>query len=113
MGDFNTAHREIDLARPKENQNVSGFCPIEREEIDRWIAAGWVDTFREFHHEPQQYSWWSARAGARVRNVGWRIDYVMASPAARPFVTDAFIHPNVMGSDHCPVGVDLDASIVG
>lgn len=112
MGDFNTAHQEIDLARPKENQNVSGFCANEREELDRWVAAGWVDTFRQFHPETVKYSWWSTRAGARARNVGWRIDYVMASKSAMLFVRDAFILPDVMGSDHCPVGVDLDPAIV-
>jgi exodeoxyribonuclease-3 len=113
MGDFNTAHKEIDLARPKANGKTSGFCPEEREELDRWVAAGWVDTFRAFNDEPGQYTWWSQRFGVRARNVGWRIDYVMASPAAMKFVRDAFIHPDVMGSDHCPLGVDLDPAIYG
>ena len=113
MGDFNTAHREIDLARPKDNQATSGFCPEEREEIDRWLAAGWVDTFRAFETGPDHYSWWSQRFGVRARNVGWRIDYVLASPSAMPFVKNAFIEPDVMGSDHCPIGVDVDPAIFG
>ncbi|MDQ7007120.1 MAG: exodeoxyribonuclease III [Acidobacteriota bacterium] len=113
LGDFNTAHRAIDLARPKQNEKTSGFLPEEREEIDRWIAAGWVDTFRHFEKGPGHYSWWSQRQGARQRNVGWRIDYVMASPAAMKFVRRAFILPEVMGSDHCPVGVEVDPAICG
>lgn len=111
LGDFNTAHQEIDLARPKENQETSGFCPIERAELSRWLNAGWIDTFREFHKDSGHYSWWSNRGGARERNVGWRIDYVMASPTAMKYVKGAFIHPHILGSDHCPVGVDLEPSI--
>jgi exodeoxyribonuclease-3 len=113
MGDFNTAHREIDLARPKENQEISGFLPEERAEIDRWLAAGWIDCFRRFEKGAGHYSWWSQRFGVRERNVGWRIDYVLASPAAMRYVADAFIHPGVTGSDHCPVGVDVDPGIFG
>jgi exodeoxyribonuclease-3 len=111
MGDFNTAHTEIDLARPKDNQKTSGFLPVERAELDRWLAAGWVDSFRHFEPGPGHYSWWSQRQGARARNVGWRIDYVLASPAAMRFVTRAFILKNVKGSDHCPVGVDVDPAV--
>jgi len=111
MGDFNTAHREIDLARPAENRHNSGFLPEERAELDRWIAAGWVDTFRSLHPSPGQYTWWSQRGGARERNIGWRIDYVFASSAAMRFVRGAFISARVAGSDHCPVGVDLDPAI--
>lgn len=111
MGDFNTAHQEIDLARPKENQGTSGFCQIERDELDRWLQAGYVDTFRQFHQEGERYSWWSQRAGARARNVGWRIDYVLASSLAAPFVTDADIHSEVLGSDHCPVSITVGESI--
>ncbi len=111
MGDFNVAHREIDLARPKDNVKTSGFTPIEREEFDRWLRAGWVDTFRHFEPGPGHYSWWSQRAGARTRNVGWRIDYVLASPGALPFVRAAYIQRAVLGSDHCPVGVDLDPAV--
>jgi exodeoxyribonuclease-3 len=111
LGDFNTAHREIDLARPRENQKTSGFLPEERAELDRWVKAGWVDTFRRFEPGPGHYSWWSQRLGARPKNIGWRIDYVFASPAAMKFVKGAFIWPEVRGSDHCPVGVELDPSV--
>jgi len=113
LGDFNTAHREIDLARPQGNQKTSGFLPEERAEIDRWIAAGWVDAFRSFVPEGGHYSWWSQRQGVRERNVGWRIDYVLASPAAMRFARSAWIAPQVRGSDHCPVGVDLDPAVLG
>jgi exodeoxyribonuclease-3 len=112
LGDFNTAHREIDLARPKPNVMNSGFRPEERRELDRWLKSGWVDTFRHFDSRTGQYTWWSNRAGARDRNVGWRIDYVLASPEAMPFVRRAFISDHIVGSDHCPVGVDLDDAIV-
>lgn len=108
MGDFNTAHQEIDLARPKENSKVSGFCPEERAELDRWLTSGYVDTFRHFEKSAHNYTWWSHRAGSRERNVGWRIDYVLASESAMPYVKSAFIWPFVAGSDHCPVGVDLE-----
>jgi len=111
MGDFNTAHQEIDLARPRENRETSGFLPEERAELDRWAAAGWVDTFRAFDARPGRYTWWSQRFGVRARNVGWRIDYVLASPAAMRFVRGAFIQPHVLGSDHCPIGVDVDPAI--
>jgi exodeoxyribonuclease-3 len=113
MGDFNTAHTDIDLARPKDNRKTSGFLPEECAELDRWIDAGWTDTFRAFEPGTGHYSWWSQRFGVRERNVGWRIDYVLASPAAMKHVRDAFIHPHVMGSDHCPVGVDVDPAIFG
>ena len=110
IGDFNTAHREIDLARPKDNVKNSGFLPEERAEMDRWLEAGWVDAFRALHpDEPGHYTWWRQWGGARERNVGWRIDYVLASPAAMKRVRDAFIWPHTTGSDHCPIGVDLDA----
>jgi exodeoxyribonuclease-3 len=111
LGDFNTAHQELDLARPKDNRETSGFRPEEREEFDRWIRAGWVDTFRHFHKEGGHYSWWTQRVNARERNIGWRLDYVLASHGAMPFVKSAFICPEVYGSDHCPVGVDLDPEI--
>jgi exodeoxyribonuclease-3 len=113
MGDFNTAHQEFDLARPRENRETSGFLPSERAELDRWAGAGWVDTFRTFEKGPGHYSWWSQRSGARARNIGWRIDYVLASPSAMRFVKGAFIQPKVTGSDHCPVGVDVDRAIFG
>ena len=109
IGDYNTAHREIDLARPKANVKNSGFLPEERAELDRWLEAGWIDAFRALHpDEPDHYSWWAQRGGARARNVGWRIDYVLASPEAMERVRDAFIWPDEHGSDHCPVGVDID-----
>ncbi len=108
-GDVNTAHREIDLANPKSNQKTTGFLPEERAWIDAVLAAGYVDTFRHFHPDaPGQYTWWSQRFGARARNVGWRIDYFFAAPELMPRITDAFILPEVEGSDHCPVGVKLN-----
>lgn len=113
MGDYNTAHKEIDLARPKDNRKTSGFLPEECEELDRWIDAGWIDTFRAFEDGPGHYSWWSQRFGVRAKNIGWRIDYVLASPSAMPFVRNAFIEPDTQGSDHCPIGVDLDPAIFG
>lgn len=113
MGDFNTAHRDIDLARPRQNHDTSGFLPEERAELDRWIAAGWVDTFRCFEPGPGHYTWWQwgQRQEVRARNIGWRIDYVLACPRAMSHVRGAFILPHVHGSDHCPVGVDLDPAI--
>jgi len=108
-GDFNTAVEAIDLARPKSNVKSSGFLPEEREEMRRWFGAGWVDVFRRQHpDEPGHYTWWRQFGGAREKNVGWRIDYVLASPSAARRVRNAFIWPEVTGSDHCPVGVDLD-----
>lgn len=113
-GDLNTAHREIDLTHPKANQNASGFLPEERAWIDRLIAAGWVDTFRHFYPDlREQYTWWSVPTGARSRNVGWRIDYFFAAAEVMPRVTAAFILPEVMGSDHCPVGIRLQSRLAG
>ncbi len=112
MGDFNTAHEEIDLARPKTNQKTSGFLPTERRELARWLRAGWVDTFRAQEPSGGHYTWWSQRFGVRERNVGWRIDYVLASPHAAPYVRRASIHPEILGSDHCPVSVDLDDAVL-
>ncbi|MFO0755306.1 MAG: exodeoxyribonuclease III [Byssovorax sp.] len=112
MGDFNTAHRPIDLARPRENEKISGFLPEERAELDRWLSAGWIDTFRRFEEGPGHYSWWAQRGGARERNVGWRIDYVLCSEGAEKHLKAAFIWPKVTGSDHCPVGVEVDDAIV-
>ncbi|MCE2426141.1 MAG: exodeoxyribonuclease III [Pseudomonadales bacterium] len=110
MGDYNTAHTELDLARPKSNAKTSGFLPEERAEFDRWTDAGWSDTFRRQHRgEGGHYTWWRQWGNARADNVGWRIDYVLASPSAQRLVEDAFIWPTVTGSDHCPVGVDLRA----
>ncbi|HEY1100604.1 MAG TPA: exodeoxyribonuclease III, partial [Myxococcota bacterium] len=113
MGDMNTAHTEIDIARPKENAKTSGFTPVERAELDRWIKAGWIDTFRQYVKEGGHYSWWSSRFGVREKNIGWRIDLVLASLGASRFLKDAWILKDVKGSDHAPVGVDLDPSVVG
>ena len=106
-GDVNTAHREIDLARPRENSDVSGFLPIEREWISKFLSRGYLDTFREFHDEGEQYSWWDYVTRARERNVGWRIDYFFVNKEFGPKLADAFILQQVTGSDHCPVGIEL------
>jgi exodeoxyribonuclease-3 len=107
-GDVNTAHKEIDLARPKDNETVSGFLPEERAWIDKLLDNGYVDTFRMFNEEPENYTWWSMRTRARERNVGWRIDYFFASDNLKDNIKDAFILPEVMGSDHCPIGIELE-----
>jgi exodeoxyribonuclease-3 len=107
-GDVNTAHKEIDLKNPKANSKTSGFLPIERAWIDKLIEHGYVDTFRYVNgDELDRYSWWSYRAGARDRNVGWRIDYFFISEDLCESLEDAFILDNIMGSDHCPVGIKL------
>ena len=107
MGDFNTTHEEIDLARPKQNKKTSGFLPEEREVFAELVADGWIDSFRVFEPEGGHYSWWSQRAGVRAKNIGWRIDYVLVSESLKPALKDGFIWPKIKGSDHCPVGVDL------
>ncbi|MBU8923305.1 MAG: exodeoxyribonuclease III [Bacteroidales bacterium] len=107
-GDYNTAHREIDLKNPKPNEKRSGFLPIERQWIDRFIAAGYVDTFRSLYPEKVMYSWWSYRFSARKKNVGWRIDYHFVSSDLADKVRDAMIMNEVSGSDHCPVVLELD-----
>lgn len=106
-GDVNTAHKEIDLARPKANEKVSGFLPEERAWLDELISHGYTDTFRQFNQEAGQYTWWDLKSGARARNVGWRIDYFFISDNLMPALADAFILPGVTGSDHCPVGLTL------
>lgn len=106
-GDVNTAHKEIDLARPKENRKISGFLPQECEWMDRLLADGFIDTFREFETGPEHYSWWDQQSRARDRNVGWRIDYFFISKNLRPRLKGAFIQAQTMGSDHCPVGIEL------
>jgi exodeoxyribonuclease-3 len=113
MGDFNTAPHEIDLARPKENAKTSGFLPSERAELRRWIARGFVDSFREFEPGEGHYSWWSQRYGVRARNVGWRIDLALVSAGARPFLRGARIHASVKGSDHAPIEVEMDDRVIG
>lgn len=106
-GDVNTAHREIDLARPGENEKVSGFLPEERAWIDEFVSHGFVDTFRTFNDRGGHYTWWDLKTRARERNVGWRIDYFFVSSSLRRNVKSAFILPEVMGSDHCPVGIEI------
>lgn len=107
-GDVNTAHRPIDLARPEANENTSGFLPVERAWMDTLIANGYVDTFRYVHGDiTQRYSWWSYRAAARAKNIGWRIDYFFISEDLCEYLEDAFILDDITGSDHCPVGIVL------
>jgi exodeoxyribonuclease-3 len=112
MGDWNTAYSEIDLSNPKQNQKTSGFLPEERQSMDQWFQEGWVDTFRHYCQEPKNYSWWSFRQNSRARNVGWRIDCIFASPAVMPFLKNAWLANDVMGSDHCPVFVELDDAVL-
>ena len=106
-GDVNTAHQEIDLARPKENSKISGFLPVERAWLDKLVAHGYIDIFRQFNGEPGQYTWWDMKTGARARNVGWRIDYFFITENLLSQVAKAFIMPDVTGSDHCPIGLAL------
>jgi exodeoxyribonuclease-3 len=106
-GDVNTAHKAIDLARPKPNEKISGFLPKERAWIDKLLEAGFIDTFRVFNQKPEQYTWWDMMTRARDRNVGWRIDYFFISDNLKDNLKNAFILPDVMGSDHCPVGIEL------
>ena len=108
-GDMNVAHAAIDLRNPKANQKNAGFTPEEREKMTGLLQAGFRDTFRELHPDTEgAYSWWSYRSDARARNIGWRIDYFLVSERLMPLVRDAFILPQVYGSDHCPVGLELD-----
>jgi exodeoxyribonuclease-3 len=106
-GDVNTAHTAIDLARPKENEETSGFLPAERAWIDKCIKRGFVDTFRMFTNEGGHYSWWDFKTRARERNIGWRIDYVFVSENLKEQVASAFINTDIFGSDHCPIGITL------
>lgn len=106
-GDYNTAHREIDLARPKENEKISGFLRIERDWLDKMLEHGYSDCFRHFNKEADNYTWWSLRAGSRARNVGWRIDYFFASNNMLEDLKNCYHLPDVMGSDHCPVVLEL------
>ncbi len=108
-GDYNIAHREVDIHDPKGNRKSSGFLPEERAWTDRFIAAGWVDSFRHFHPEPHRYSWWSQRfPSVREQNKGWRIDYVNVTETLTPFLKDADIYHHIKHSDHCPVYLELD-----
>jgi exodeoxyribonuclease-3 len=107
-GDCNVARTELDLARPKQNVGTHGFTDEERAGFEAFVRAGFQDTFREFEQGPGHYTWWSVMTGARPKNIGWRIDYVMISKALRPMLKSAFIRKEVAGSDHCPVGIELD-----
>ncbi len=107
-GDVNTAHREIDLFHPKENEKVSGFLPEERAWMDKFFAHGYIDTFRLFNQEGGNYTWWDQKSRARERNVGWRIDYFFVSENLKEKVMAAEIHPQVQGSDHCPISLIID-----
>ena len=112
-GDVNTAHTAIDLTHPKNNEDVSGFLPIEREWIDKLISLGYIDTFRHLNKEPEHYSWWSVRnivkgVTARERNVGWRIDYFFVSEDLADKISKSYMLPEVLGSDHCPIVLKLD-----
>jgi len=107
-GDLNVAHAEIDLTHPKANAKNHGFTPEERAGFDAFVEAGFVDTFREFEPGGGHYTWWSPMGGARQRNVGWRIDYFLVDAGLRPRLRHAFIRPDVPGSDHCPVGIELE-----
>ncbi|MCC6599388.1 MAG: exodeoxyribonuclease III [Crocinitomicaceae bacterium] len=109
MGDLNVAHKPIDIARPKENYNkTSGYTQKEIDGLDALMSSGFVDTFRHFYPQAVKYSWWSQRFGARAKNIGWRIDYVLVSPALVSRVKESFILNEIGGSDHCPVGIVLD-----
>ncbi|GAB4268647.1 MAG: exodeoxyribonuclease III [Methylomicrobium sp.] len=109
-GDFNVAHQAIDIARPKANYNKSaGYTQIEIDGFSRFLEAGFVDTYRHLHPDSIAYSWWSYRANAREKNIGWRIDYVLTSQTLIERVKNAFISPNILGSDHCPVGIELQS----
>ncbi len=107
-GDLNVAHTEIDLANPKANVRNHGFTPEERAGFDALVKEGFIDTFREFERGGGHYTWWSPMSGARARNVGWRIDYFLVSASLRPRLRHAFIRPAITGSDHCPVGIELN-----
>ena len=112
-GDGNTAHKEIDLARPKENASASGFLPKERRRLDKVSTGGYIDVFRGFNQGPGQYTYWDMMTRARDRNVGWRIDYFLVSQSLRPQVVDAWIAAEVKGSDHCPLGIELNVPTLG
>lgn len=107
-GDYNIAHKEIDIHDPKGNKNSSGFFPKERDWLTDFLSSGWIDTFREIHTEPHRYSWWSQRfPSVRLNNKGWRIDYITVTETLRPFIKDADIFSDIKHSDHCPVYLEL------
>lgn len=107
-GDFNTAHKEIDLKNPKSNVKNTGFLPEEREWIDRYLEHGFIDAYRKFYPETEEYTWWTYRFGARNRNIGWRLDYYLVTKGIMKRTKDVIIHTEVMGSDHCPVSIILE-----
>ncbi len=107
-GDFNTAHKEIDLKNPKSNAKFSGFLPEERVWLDKYLNEGFIDSFRFIHGEEVKYSWWSYRFNARAKNVGWRIDYFFVDENLKKYLKDSFILNETSGSDHCPVGIILE-----
>lgn len=107
-GDFNIAHKEIDLKNPKTNTKNAGFLPEERAWFEKMVGTrGWLDTFREFEKGPEHYTWWSYRPGVREKNIGWRLDYFLANPEARDLLKNVSLAPEIMGSDHCPVRLSL------
>jgi len=106
-GDYNTAHQTIDLARPRQNQKTSGFLPHERAALTRWLEQGFVDIFRHLHPDLEAYTWWTYRFDARARNIGWRIDYFFVAEELVPYVQGARILADIMGSDHCPIELEL------
>jgi exodeoxyribonuclease-3 len=110
-GDFNTAHREIDLRNPKQNEKNSGFLPIERQWVDRYLEHGFADAYRVLYPDRVQYTWWTYISNARQRNVGWRLDYYLVSAGLMPLVEDVIIHEDILGSDHCPVSLVLNDSM--
>lgn len=108
-GDYNIAHKDIDIHNPAGNKNTTGFLPEERAWMDKFFDHGWIDVFRKFHAEPHRYSWWSQRfPTVRLNNKGWRIDYISATAAMEPYLADAEIYPDVKHSDHCPVFAEID-----
>ena len=110
-GDFNTAHKEIDLSHPRENKTSSGFLPEERAWIDKFLDAGYIDTFRMFNTNGGNYSWWSIRTRARERNIGWRLDYFFVSENLQKNIKSTPIYSEITGSDHCPVGLELEFNV--
>ena len=107
-GDYNTAHKEIDLARPKENENYSGFLPIERKCLDKLVEADYVDAFRYFDNSPDKYTWWSYKFDARAKNIGWRIDYFFITKNLINMLNNSYILNKISGSDHCPICLEIN-----
>jgi exodeoxyribonuclease-3 len=108
FGDMNTAHRPIDLTNPKQNEKYSGFLPEERAWIDQFLEHNFIDIYRESYPERVQYTWWTYRLNARSRNIGWRLDYFLISKELSSLVTDVVIYDEILGSDHCPIGLELN-----